>query len=308
MGHTIGLIGCGHWGQYILRDLLALGCKVSVVARSQESKQRAHQVGATEIVSSIDELPSIDGAVVAVLTVEHASVIEQLLPLNIPVFVEKTLTSDLQSAQRLVNLASDRIFVMDKWRYHPGVEMLADIARTEELGPVIGLQTKRIGWGNPHSDLDGVWILTPHDLSIALEILGEIPPPHSAIGECIDGESCSLTGILGTTPWFKCEISTRSPKRVREVCLHCRDGIACLEDGYSNHVQIVRGSIDRPPEIEARAISSEMPLLRELQAFISYLEGGPAPRSSAREGLQVIETLTQLCQMAGIEDRMAIHA
>lgn len=308
MQHSIGLVGCGNWGQYILRDLISLGCRVAVVARSSESKRRAHQGGAAVVVSSIDELPPIDGAIVAVHTVEHAPVIDQLLPLNIPIFVEKPITVDLQSAQRLATIASDRLFVMDKWRYHPGIEMLAKIARHEELGPVIGLRSKRIGWGNPHNDVDGVWVLMPHDLSIALEILGEIPSPRDAIAETVDGVPLGLIGMLGNNPWVMIEVSTRSTQRTREIQLHCRDGIACLADGNDDHIQIVTGSIERSPEMETRAISTEMPLLRELQAFISYLEGGTPPRSSAHEGLRVVETIIKLRQLAGVTERVYQYA
>ena len=62
---VVGLVGCGDWGRHILRDLVALGCDVPVVARSQESIARAEEGGAAEIVASIASLPTLDGAVVA---------------------------------------------------------------------------------------------------------------------------------------------------------------------------------------------------------------------------------------------------
>ena len=42
----VGLVGCGNWGRHILRDLVALGCRTTVVARSQESRARAGEGGA----------------------------------------------------------------------------------------------------------------------------------------------------------------------------------------------------------------------------------------------------------------------
>ena len=61
-GAKVGLIGCGSWGRFILRDLIALGCTVSVVAPSAESRARAE--AAQAVVDSISELPDVDGIVV----------------------------------------------------------------------------------------------------------------------------------------------------------------------------------------------------------------------------------------------------
>lgn len=61
----IGLVGCGNWGKNILCDLVSLGCKVTVVARSEASIQRAQDFGATRVVSSVSQLPRVDGISIA---------------------------------------------------------------------------------------------------------------------------------------------------------------------------------------------------------------------------------------------------
>ncbi len=144
---NVALVGCGRWGRLILRDLVALGCQVVVVDRSVENQRHAREGGAAAIVDNIAALPDVDGTVVATTTSTHGAVIESLLDRHVPIFVEKPLTADRPTAVRLAKRAPDRLFVMDKWRYHPGVEMLAEIARSGELGPVVGLHTIRVGWG-----------------------------------------------------------------------------------------------------------------------------------------------------------------
>src|SRR5881394_9367 len=72
----IGLIGCGRWGRHILRDLLILGCDVTVVSGSEAGRQDARDGGATEIVASVEYLPPVSGLVVATPTSTHAEVIE----------------------------------------------------------------------------------------------------------------------------------------------------------------------------------------------------------------------------------------
>lgn len=290
----VGLAGCGRWGRYILRDLLSLGCSVSVVARSPESMARAE--GADTIVGSVRELPEVDGIVIATPTTTHATVIEHALERGVPVFVEKPLTNDPAAADRLAAAAGERLFVMDKWRYHPGVELLRDLARDGSLGAVRGLFTTRIGWGNPHDDVDAAWVLAPHDLSIALEILGELPGARAAVADLSGDDVQGLVGLLGERPWHRLEISVRSPERRREVQLVCEQGVALLADGYSEHVLVHRDGADEP---ERREIAAELPLLRELRAFVEHLQGGPPPRSSAAEGALVVRRIAELRALAG---------
>jgi predicted dehydrogenase len=301
-GARVGLVGCGAWGRLILRDLLSLGCEVPVFARSEESVARARETGAASVVGSVGDLPEVDGIVVATPTSTHAAVVEEVLDRGVPVYVEKPLTDDADSAERLATLAPERLFVMDKWRYHHGVEALAEIARSGELGSVVGMRTTRVGWGNPH-EVDATWILAPHDLSIGLEVLGALPRPRSAIADARDGIATGLVGLLGDSPWLALEISSRAVDNRREVTLVCQEGVAVLGDSYADNVHIARGADPRgraAPETEMLEISSELPLLRELRAFVEHLEGGPPPKSSAAEGALIVRTITELRTLAGL--------
>ena len=295
---VVALIGCGRWGAHILRDLISLGCEVHVAATSTVSRERAVAGGATSFRERVEDLPAVSGAVVAVPTVWHADIIRRLTPRDIPIFVEKPMTPDAEEARQLAVELPGRLFVMDKWRYHPGIEALRDIARSGELGPVIGLTTWRLDWGSPHADVDAVWILAPHDVSIALEILGHIPEPRAAVAEFGAKGLRSLSAILGWDPWFRLEVSELYPAKRREVCLHLRDGTAVLADGYDTHVEITRHSSDGPPLVDTRPVDGALPLYRELEAFVRHLTGGPAPKSSAAEGALVVNVITRLRTLA----------
>ena len=126
------------------------------VADGPESRQIAINAQAAGVSLDIAGLhEDVDGYVVATPTASHAAVIEELLPSEKPIFVEKPMTNDVGAARSLVERAAKRIFVMDKWRYHPGVEALAA--------------------ANPLKDVDAIWILLPHHLAITYEILGYLP-------------------------------------------------------------------------------------------------------------------------------------
>lgn len=301
----LGLIGCGNWGKNILRDLNSLGCETWVVDIADAGRGNATNGSAAGVLSHVDELPEVDGALVATPASTHADIIENLLQRKIPVFTEKPLSDDLLRARELARRGADRLFVMHKWRYHPAIEAMAEIVRSEELGPAIGLHTRRLGCGNPHHDVDSVWILLPHDLTIGLEILGHVPKPRAAVADMIDRYGYGLNAILGQGPWQTIEVSSRHPGVRREMRLHCRDGVVRLADSYDDHLQISR-FVDRHsptlPEPERRPISTEFPLLRELRTFVEYLDGGPAPRSRAGEAIEVVETIVELRRMAGLPE------
>ena len=268
------------------------------MARSAASIARAREGGAASVRASVDELPEVAGAVVATPTTSHAEVVEALLERGLPVFVEKPMTPDPMTARRLVDIGEGRLFVMDKWRYHPGIEELARVARSGELGRVMGLRTTRTGWGHDYADVDAIWILAPHDLTIALEVLGHIPPARQAVVERVGATVSGMIALLGDDPWVALEASVTAVRRVREVRLLCEGGVAWLGDSYEDHIGVaVAGAPEG--EIELRPIATELPLLRELRAFVAFVQGGPEPRSSASEGLAVVERISELRQLAG---------
>ena len=297
----IGLIGCGMWGRNILRDLVSLGCEVSVVARSESSRDNAHQGGSAAVFATVAELPDIDGAVVAAPTVSRPEILHTLLARGLPVFTEKPLAASVAEAEDLVRAADGRLFVMEKWRYHPGIREMAALARSGDFGPVHGMRTTRNSWGINHPDVDAIWTLLPHDISIVDEILREIPAPSWATGEVFGGEPAALIAQLGDDPWVVIEVSAVSRRRHREVRLCCRDATLVLNDDDDPRLLIVRAHVTgEPPVTEYRPVADTLPLLAELRAFIDHLAGGPAPGPPVARSLEAVRTIAALREMAGM--------
>ena len=300
-GTSIGLVGCGRWGRFILRDLVALGCDTWTVVHSAESAENARTYGAHRIVESIAALPrDLAGYVVAVPTVHHAAVVQALLDRERPIFVEKPMTPDLASAQDLVRKAGERLFVMHKWRHHPGIEAMAAMIRNGTLGRLRMIKTRRNQWGLPHTDVDAVWILLPHDLSIVLHFLNALPEPVWAVGEQRAKDwFVSLAGQLGHDPAVFVEVSAHTPLKERGVVLSFEEGALMMADPLADHILLRRsdaGEMGAP--VEKIPVSTEYPLLRELRAFVGHLHGGPPPYSSAEDGLRIVEMIARMRAMA----------
>lgn len=295
----IGLVGVGPWGRHILRDLRALDACVHAVARSPESVDRARSGGAASIVDAPELLPrSCAGYVVANRTISHLDAVEALLPRGRPIFVEKPLGVDLERIEALPREAHDLVFVMHKWRYHPGVKELARIAGSGDYGPPLGLRTFRAGWGNPHDDVNALWILAPHEFSIALAILGEVPRAVAAAADPVGAGDGGAVAHLRTRAGLPIamEVSAAHPLNLRRILLRCRDAICQLDSADYTAITIKPVQGRAPDTIP---VGDEMPLLAELRAFLAHLDGGPAPVTSLREEIKIV---TQIADVAALMD------
>jgi predicted dehydrogenase len=293
----IGLVGCGRWGQLILRDLVQCGARVHVVARNKAADAAARLYGASEIVSDLAQLGDMDGYVIATPTVSHASVVEALLPKGQPIFVEKPMTADRTSARRLTQMANGRLFVMDKWRYHPAIEAMRSEIVEGRVGDVIAIQTVRTGWGNPHDDVSVLWILAPHDLSIVLHLTGLVPNLLAARALSEQMPDLGFTAFLGGQgmPSVEITIGAASPDHQRRILVVGSKATLELRGGYDDRIFVREGAPGSPHASEqVIEVGKAMPLLSELQRFLDHVKGGPAPMSSAEDGLIIVERLAEI--------------
>ncbi len=295
--HRIGLVGCGRWGSLILRDLVALGIEVHVVVPGAADIDRILSSGAASVVHHLDELEPVDGIVVATPTATHADVVDTLLERTVPIFVEKPVTDDPARARRIADEAPERIFVMDKWRYHAGVRALRELVASGALGVVTRIDTIRVQDGMPHTDVDCAWILLPHDLAIALEVLGELPAPTSASGRFRDdvlvGATAEFVFSDGTS--MSAEFGVDAGETRRQISVIGTLATACLAGGWEEEVVVTAHDGSPPRRLPA---VGKLPLLAELQAFVDHVGGGPPPRSSASEGAAVVAIIERVRELA----------
>jgi predicted dehydrogenase len=287
------LVGCGRWGRNILRDLATIGQPVIVVDTSAEARAAAApHARATH--RSLDVQENLSGVIIATPATDHIDMIEQVARFERPIFVEKPLATRVRDAERAVAL-SDRLFIMDKWRYHPGVEALAALAQSAALGPIRAIRTWRLAWCHAHEDVDPIWTLLPHDISIVREVLGHVPPALDALAERGD-RLWGMTARLGPDPVCVLEISARRPEHRRRIEVVFDAAVAVLDGGLDTAVQIRSDDGERTLEVD-----DEPPLRRELRAFVTYLGGGPPPKSSGRDGVESVQRIVELRSLAGLD-------
>jgi predicted dehydrogenase len=287
------LVGCGRWGRAILRDLGVIGQSTIVVDPSAEALAAAAPF-ALATHRRLDVHEELSGVIVATPATDHVATIEQVARFEKPIFVEKPLATRTEDAERAEATAGDRLFVMDKWRYHPGVEALGALAQSRELGPIRAIRTWRLGSGYAHEDVDPIWTLLPHDLSIVREILGVVPPAIDAFAERGD-RVWGMTARLGD-PVCVLEVSAHRPEHLRRIEVVFDTAVAVLDGARDTAIQLRSDGGER-----SIGVCAEPPLKRELQAFVRHLGGGLPPKSSGRDGVIAVTRICELRRLAGLD-------
>jgi len=296
---VIAVVGCGRWGRNVVRDLIGLDCDVIAIDPSDDARGDATALGAVAAYTSMSDYPDDDalhGVVVAGPTREHAQLARTALGRGVPVFVEKPLTDDVASARSLVDLGGDRLFVMHKWHYHPGIEALAGLASGGQLGRVQGVTSERAGEADWSDDTDVLWLLGPHEVTIGSRILGGFPDRVDAVADVVSGRLRGVDVIARWADgrWHRWTISTRPEPHRRRVIVHGTDGHAILPDAYAEEVELSWAPDGGANRRELVPIEQEPPLVRELRSFRDHLLGGPPPPTPGSHGLAVIKVLADV--------------
>lgn len=289
--------GCGTWGRNILRDLLSLGCRVDVVDPADQARKHALEHGTDRSFQEFAQSGSYDGYVVATPASTHFQILSLIAPRGKPVFCEKPLVTALDDARRLQTMYHNNLFVMHKWRYHPGIQKMAQMVKSGELGGIECIRINRSDWGIPHNDISAPYILLPHDFSIVLSLLGTVPPvkkiawPNPARPQT--AMIIQLHEHGGPEVWV--EYSTSIPEKRRSCTVIGSIATVQLANSHDNELFLCRGAPGSlPAETLKIAADGPLPLWKELSVFIDYIHGGPPPLSPLSEAVQIIERLADI--------------
>jgi predicted dehydrogenase len=289
----VAVIGTGRWGRQLIRVLGDLGVLVLACNRgSVEGQAWVRSAYPSVRVSSsaadaIDD-PSIDCVVIATSIPSHASLAVAALAAGKHVFVEKPLAMTSADAWRVVEAADRadrRLFVGHTFLYDAGFERLHGLLAHD---PVREASFVWLKYGTFDEPL--IWNLLPHEVSLAMWLIGQPESIEIEEREAGPTELDRLRLRLG----FKdpdqsslIEIDRISDSRTKTAQISTRSGAAYLwRDG-----ELAEGP-DRGDR--ASTAVAEETLAREMRAFLASVATGDAPRSDGRFGARVVEVVERI--------------
>ena len=186
----IGVVGCGYWGPNLIRNFASCS-QTEVVAVCDANPSRLAAIGQSfphpKRVQSVDELLRLGLNAVAIATPvsAHFRLAKKCLNAGLHVLVEKPLASSVPEARALIELAerNGRVLMVDHtYLFNNAVRRIKEIVDSGELGDLYYVDSVRINLGIFQHDINVIWDLAPHDLSIVDHVLAREPRSISSWG------------------------------------------------------------------------------------------------------------------------------
>jgi predicted dehydrogenase len=181
-GLRVAVAGCGYWGSKHVRVLHAADDVSEVVlVDSREERLRALAAsykGVPCCTALRAALPRVDAVVVATPPSSHVTVALEAIRAGKHVLVEKPLATSAAGARKLVDAASAAGVILmtgHTFEYNPAVRKLRQLVRGGELGELYYLDSARLNLGLYQDDVNVIFDLAPHDISIISHVLGRAP-------------------------------------------------------------------------------------------------------------------------------------
>jgi len=314
---NIACIGGGYWGKNLIRNMHDLGVLSSICEVDSDTRRRFEttypDARSVDKPSDVFRDHQIAGVMIATPAESHGSLVEQALLAGKDVFVEKPLCLSVTEAQRLIALAAekDRILMVGHllW-YHPAVLKLKQLIDQGELGRIRYIYSNRLNLGKIRREENILWSFAPHDISVILGLLGEMPDEiHAQGGNYLHDRIADVTvSLLAFPSGVKAHVfvSWLHPYKEQKLIIVGERQMAVFDDVDENeklrlypHEISWQGAIPVPNKAQARAvpIDGHEPLRAECEHFLESIRTRQTPRTDGQEGLRVLKVLHQ-CQNA----------
>ena len=315
-----GVVGCGYWGPNLVRNLRqAQNCDLKVVcdaseARLNHMRRLNPEVAATRRFEDLLEDTQLDAIAIATPVRFHYEMAKAALSVGKHVFIEKPIARTEIEAQELVSLAERQglvLMVGHTFLFSPAVRRMKEIIDAGDIGQVQYISARRLNLGLFQKDINVAWDLAPHDISILLYLLEELPMSVSC-----QGNSHVSRGIEDVTMMYlnfrknRCAFVHNSwldPKKVRQMTVVGSQRMIVYDDTEPlEKLKIYDARVEVPPHYDSFAeftysyhygdayvpyIKQDEPLKLECQHFIDCIRTGAEPVTSGRLGLDVVRIL-----------------
>lgn len=321
---NIGVIGYGYWGPNLVRNFAeASGAQVTMVADSNPKrldlvKKRYPAVETVQLSHDLINSPTVDAVVIATPVITHFELALKALQASKHVLVEKPMASSATQAQQLIDEAAKRnliLMVDHTFVYTGAVRKIADLVKNGEIGDVFYYDSTRVNLGLFQHDVNVIWDLAVHDLSIIEFVLNKEPRAVSATGiSHVKGQPeniAYLTIYYDDNVIAHVNVNWLAPVKIRRTliggskkmivydALEPIETIKIYDKGIdlTNTEDIYRTMISyRTGDMYSPKIEATEALLREAEHFIDCINNGKTPETDGASGLRVVKILEAATQ------------
>ena len=316
----VGVVGCGYWGPNLVRNLRQTpDCELRVLCDLNETRlnhlaRLYPEVTATRRFEDLLEDDSLDAVVIATPVRFHYEMAKAALNTGKHVFIEKPIARTEAEAQELVSLAESNglvLMVGHTFLFSPAVRRMKEIIDAGDIGQVQYISARRLNLGLFQKDINVAWDLAPHDISILLYLLEEMPLSVSC-----QGSSHVTPGIEDVTMMYlsfrknRCAFIHNSwldPKKVRQMTVVGSRRMIVYDDTEPlEKLKIYDARVEVPPHYDTFAeftysyhygdayvpyIKQDEPLKLECAEFLQSIREGRKPLAHGKLGLDVVRIL-----------------
>lgn len=317
---SVGVIGCGYWGPNLVRNLRSLpGCSVKTMCDLSEARLQHMRTlypdmeGVTDHESLLNDA-ALDAVVVAAPVNYHYPLAKASLLAGKHTLIEKPMASSSAECEELIEIAERNGLVLmigHTFLYSSAVRKIVDIIQAGDIGEIRYINARRLNLGLFQKDINVAWDLAPHDISIILHVLGELPLSVNCQGNAHvtpgieDVTNMSLT--FRHKRFATIQSSWLEPRKIREMTFVGTRRMIIYDDlEASEKIRIYDTRVERPPHYDTFAefqysyhygdsyiphVKHEEPLKVECQHFLECIQKGNTPLSSGRQGLDLVRIL-----------------
>lgn len=308
-----GVIGWGYWGPKIARNLEALPHSTLAMVADMDAFRLAKlplNQPWIQTTTQVKEIlrSDIDAVVIATPVRTHFQLAREALLHDKHVLVEKPLTASVEEAEELVALAQERqriLMVGHTFEYNPAVNELRKLVQSGDLGKIYCIEAERVNLGLFRRDINVIWDLAPHDISILLYLLGKKPErikvqAHSHLQSHIE-DVAHLDLEFADNMNAHIHVSWLHPCKIRRVTVIGDARMVVYDD--TNPAEMIKiynkgADVNADPVVSYRYgaitiphIDWIEPLRLECEDFAQAIRTGVQPRAHGGIGLEVVRIL-----------------
>lgn len=300
----LGLVGVGRWGRVLLRAMSHhVDIEPVAVASSRADTEALLPHGCLRYPQwdAMFAQARLDGVIIATPPSTHAAILAAAIGRGLPAVVEKPVSTREDEVASLLALARARqalVMVDHVHLFHPAFRRLCRMVRSDRFGPVQRIDGVGVRFGPFDKEPDVLWDYGPHDLAMAITLLGQPPCGQQAlrlerrrveggVGEMLRLDLAFPAGVAMTAT-----IGNLAPERARLFAVRCRDATLIYDDGPGDKLWIEQDGQRRPLPLD----EAPLPLDQMLSDFAQAIRHGAGDCEALALGLEVTRSLARCAE------------